>query len=237
MHRPGVASPSSRGLGHRPFTAVTGVRIPLGTPIISIYYEVRQQAVSRLCPVGHQVARRYSIGRRARRTAHHTRARSLLALVPGDRPNARHSAQETGEVENRAQRTAEKPADLAPPDPHRYGETPGRRGGGTEFSPPLSERAGGFGEIRRCRTTRYWSACSDWATLRSASGEIGTGVVRGNLRGLRGWQRISGARRLTSCSRSPPPAGSHRLNRPQLFGEISGLAGGGAKIGCPALEH
>ena len=24
--------PSSRGLGHRPFTAVTGVRIPLGTP-------------------------------------------------------------------------------------------------------------------------------------------------------------------------------------------------------------
>src|SRR3984893_8779141 len=28
-----AASPSSRGLGHRPFTAVTGVRIPLGTPI------------------------------------------------------------------------------------------------------------------------------------------------------------------------------------------------------------
>src|SRR5215470_10263485 len=28
-------SPSSRGLGHRPFTAVTGVRIPLGTPIKS----------------------------------------------------------------------------------------------------------------------------------------------------------------------------------------------------------
>ena len=27
-------SPSSRGLGHRPFTAVTGVRIPLGTPLI-----------------------------------------------------------------------------------------------------------------------------------------------------------------------------------------------------------
>ena len=26
-------SPSSRGLGHRPFTAVTGVRIPLGMPI------------------------------------------------------------------------------------------------------------------------------------------------------------------------------------------------------------
>ena len=26
------ASPSSRGPGHRPFTAVTGVRIPLGTP-------------------------------------------------------------------------------------------------------------------------------------------------------------------------------------------------------------
>ncbi len=27
-------SPSSRGLGHRPFTAVTGVRIPLGTPFL-----------------------------------------------------------------------------------------------------------------------------------------------------------------------------------------------------------
>jgi hypothetical protein len=26
-------SPSSRGLGHRPFTAATGVRIPLGMPI------------------------------------------------------------------------------------------------------------------------------------------------------------------------------------------------------------
>src|SRR6516165_8442368 len=31
MHRP-ASSPSSRGLGHRPFTAATGVRIPLGTP-------------------------------------------------------------------------------------------------------------------------------------------------------------------------------------------------------------
>src|SRR3954466_4831985 len=28
----GTSSPSSRGPGHRPFTAVTGVRIPLGTP-------------------------------------------------------------------------------------------------------------------------------------------------------------------------------------------------------------
>src|SRR6187401_613805 len=27
--------PSSRGLGHRPFTAVTGVRIPVGTPYIA----------------------------------------------------------------------------------------------------------------------------------------------------------------------------------------------------------
>src|SRR5579864_79849 len=27
-----AGSPSSRGPGHRPFTAVTGVRIPLGTP-------------------------------------------------------------------------------------------------------------------------------------------------------------------------------------------------------------
>ena len=28
------ASPSSRGLGHHPFTVATGVRIPVGTPII-----------------------------------------------------------------------------------------------------------------------------------------------------------------------------------------------------------
>ncbi len=27
-----LVSPSSRGLGHRPFTAVTGVRTPLGMP-------------------------------------------------------------------------------------------------------------------------------------------------------------------------------------------------------------
>jgi hypothetical protein len=31
-------SPSSRGLGHRPFTAVTGVRLPLGTPYKSTAY-------------------------------------------------------------------------------------------------------------------------------------------------------------------------------------------------------
>ncbi|CBJ11629.1 hypothetical protein LLO_1270 [Legionella longbeachae NSW150] len=29
-------SPSSRGLGHRPFTAGTGVRTPLGTPFFCI---------------------------------------------------------------------------------------------------------------------------------------------------------------------------------------------------------
>ena len=38
--RSGSASPSSRGLGHRPFTAVTRVRIPLGTPFKSIGYAV-----------------------------------------------------------------------------------------------------------------------------------------------------------------------------------------------------
>ena len=31
----GRTSPSSRGLGHRPFTAATRVRIPLGTPFIA----------------------------------------------------------------------------------------------------------------------------------------------------------------------------------------------------------
>ena len=42
-------SPSSRGLGHRPFTAVTGVRIPVGTPRKSI--ACNQQAIFLLpCP-------------------------------------------------------------------------------------------------------------------------------------------------------------------------------------------
>ena len=31
-------SPSSSGLGHWPFTPVTGVRLPVGTPIFSISY-------------------------------------------------------------------------------------------------------------------------------------------------------------------------------------------------------
>src|SRR2546428_9011034 len=31
------ASPSSRGPGHRPFTAVTRVRIPVGTPLSACY--------------------------------------------------------------------------------------------------------------------------------------------------------------------------------------------------------
>ncbi len=31
------ASPSSRGLGHHPFTVATGVRIPVGTPLINEY--------------------------------------------------------------------------------------------------------------------------------------------------------------------------------------------------------
>jgi hypothetical protein len=35
-------SPSSRGLGHRPFTAITGVRIPVGTPSRKRYAEVAQ---------------------------------------------------------------------------------------------------------------------------------------------------------------------------------------------------
>ena len=34
VYRP--ESPSSSGLGHRPFTAVTGVRTPVGTPSVHI---------------------------------------------------------------------------------------------------------------------------------------------------------------------------------------------------------
>ncbi len=37
-------SPSSRGRGHRPFTAVTGVRIPLGTPVKSSRYLINSRA-------------------------------------------------------------------------------------------------------------------------------------------------------------------------------------------------
>ncbi len=42
-------SPSSSGLGHRPFTAVTGVRTPLGTPLVPRLFRDRNgrgQAVS-----------------------------------------------------------------------------------------------------------------------------------------------------------------------------------------------
>jgi hypothetical protein len=42
----------------RPFTAVTGVRIPLGTPIISVTYVNRRGPVSRLCPADGWVRRR-----------------------------------------------------------------------------------------------------------------------------------------------------------------------------------
>jgi hypothetical protein len=47
-HRLDTASPSSRGLGHRPFTAVTRVRIPLGTPFKSSTYVDYKGASSRL---------------------------------------------------------------------------------------------------------------------------------------------------------------------------------------------
>ena len=63
----GSASPSSRGLGHCPFTAATGVRIPLGTPFegrqvprargtypdrttLRLGLTVRTRAPARLCP-------------------------------------------------------------------------------------------------------------------------------------------------------------------------------------------
>ena len=36
----GPASPSSRGLGHIPFTDATGVRIPVGTPLYPVYRAV-----------------------------------------------------------------------------------------------------------------------------------------------------------------------------------------------------
>src|SRR5262245_53081242 len=36
--KPASASPSSRGPGHHPFTVKTRVRIPLGTPLITMEY-------------------------------------------------------------------------------------------------------------------------------------------------------------------------------------------------------
>jgi hypothetical protein len=42
-----TASPSSSGLGHRPFTAVTRVRIPSGTPIESASYAVIAGTINR----------------------------------------------------------------------------------------------------------------------------------------------------------------------------------------------
>ena len=44
-----TGSPSSRGLGHRPFTAVTGVRIPVGTPFSFITNNL--ESYSQVIPV------------------------------------------------------------------------------------------------------------------------------------------------------------------------------------------
>ena len=46
-------SPSSRGLGHRPFTAVTGVRIPMGTPKLAVQVKVRVVVQSVRIPACH----------------------------------------------------------------------------------------------------------------------------------------------------------------------------------------
>src|SRR5216110_2067443 len=43
---PQQKSPSSRGLGHRPFTAVTGVRIPVGTPTVRGNFWARSRSES-----------------------------------------------------------------------------------------------------------------------------------------------------------------------------------------------
>ncbi len=43
-----VLSPSSRGLGHHPFTVSTGVRIPLGTPVFLVSIVNRCGAVVQL---------------------------------------------------------------------------------------------------------------------------------------------------------------------------------------------
>src|ERR1700760_1787085 len=53
-------SPSSRGLGHRPFTAVTGVRIPLGTP--PLQRTIDNQTFSWPdCPTGRHRRKRWDI--------------------------------------------------------------------------------------------------------------------------------------------------------------------------------
>ena len=67
------ASPSSRGLGHHPFTVDTGVRIPVGTPLF------KQTGSSRELPVllCARFATRHG-SRRSRSGATPVRARSLL---------------------------------------------------------------------------------------------------------------------------------------------------------------
>src|SRR6185312_13778712 len=47
-----ASSPSSRGLGHRPFTAVTGVRIPLGTPARQAAAEIHRWARAEVTTAG-----------------------------------------------------------------------------------------------------------------------------------------------------------------------------------------
>ncbi len=63
-------SPSSRGLGHRPFTAITGVRIPVGTPSRKRYAEVAQLVRVSAC---------------------HAEGRGFEPRLPRQTPNARSS--------------------------------------------------------------------------------------------------------------------------------------------------
>jgi hypothetical protein len=69
-------SPSSSGLGHRPFTPVTGVRLPVGTPIISNSYI---QNTTSPCVCGHKTGRNscefYDFSR------HHAPSHYLILLL------------------------------------------------------------------------------------------------------------------------------------------------------------
>jgi hypothetical protein len=54
---------SSRGLGHRPFTAVTGVRIPVGTPNSKKPLHLRWFFLAGFLPVGlAKIAKMFSLG-------------------------------------------------------------------------------------------------------------------------------------------------------------------------------
>ena len=100
------ASPSSRGLGHRPFTAVTGVRIPLGTPL----YEKTTERWSFFSYVQRQPRKGFT-NPWVRQPHMDVRLGQSLAIARSVRCNGMHLIQSPGTPPNRSSLNARSARD------------------------------------------------------------------------------------------------------------------------------